>query len=189
MESNPLLDPITEIDGIIELRKLTLSEAEACFKLIIKNNQYLREWLPWLDLIKTVDDEKKFIQGSYDKASEQKSADFGIYNEGTLVGIISFHYIDKENKKTSIGYWLDKDSQGNGVMTKATKMLVMFAFESLKLNRIQIECAIGNNKSSSIPKRLGFKLEGVTRQAEWLYDHFVDWETYSLLSSDGNKSD
>src|SRR3712207_8983550 len=48
------------------------------------------------------------------------------------------------------------------------------SFLELGLNRVSIACATENKKSCAIPERLGFRREGVQRQAEWLYDHFVD---------------
>jgi len=38
-----------------------------------------------------------------------------------------------------------------------------------------------NKKSRAIPKRLGFKEEGIIRQTEWLYDRFVDHVVYGML--------
>lgn len=182
-----LFKPLT--DGEIELRQFTLPDAKTLFALTDKNRDYLRKWLPWLDEMKTIEDTaQKFIQNSLNGAMQGKAADFGIYYKGTLVGAIGYHEIDNKNKKTTIGYWLDQDYQGKGIVTKAIKILIEFALRVLKLNRIQISSAVGNNKSSAIPKRLGFKMEGIAKQAEWLYDHFVDWEQYSLLSSDWNKS-
>src|SRR5258706_3499647 len=128
---NLLFKPIT--DGEIELRQLTMPDAETFFNLTDKNRAYLREWLPWLDMTKTVEDTKKFIQGSMNNASLEKAADFGIYYQGILVGVIGFHEINKTDKKTTIGYWLDKDSQGKGIMTKASKMLIEFVFKVLQL--------------------------------------------------------
>jgi ribosomal-protein-serine acetyltransferase len=69
-------------------------------------------------------------------------------------------------------------------MTKACRFLVDYAFAELKLNRVEIRCATGNHKSRAIPERLGFKLEGTVRQAEWLYDHFVDHALYGMLASE-----
>jgi ribosomal-protein-serine acetyltransferase len=165
----------------VELRLLTLPDADTLFVLTDKNRLYLRSWLGWLDSTKSVDDTKKFIQNSLDQAMQDKAAHFGIYYQEKLVGVIGYVSIDKNNKKTTLGYWLDEKSQGKGVMTISVKLLIAYAFDVLKFNRIQITCAVGNNKSCAIPQRLGFSKEGVERKTEWLYDHYVDWEVYSLL--------
>lgn len=179
---NKLLQPLGNKE--IELKQFLPADAETLFTLTDKNRMYLREWLTWLDKIESVKDTEVFIKNSYARAQGEKGADFGIYHNGVLVGAIGFHMIDKINKKTTIGYWLDEKYQGKGIMTAAVKILINFAFKDLELNRVQINCAVGNNKSSALPKKLGFKIEGIARQTEWLYDHFIDWEEYSLLSEE-----
>lgn len=172
----------------ITLRQFEGSDAPALFALTDKNRIYLRQFLPWPDRTRTVTDTEWFITNSLKGAIEEKCADYGIYCQNTLVGVIGFHSIDFENKKTTIGYWLDEDHQGKGITTQSVKMLIEFAFDELGLNRIQINCAPENTKSSSIPKKLGFTKEGIARQSEWLYDHFVDWEQYSLIKGDSTQS-
>src|SRR5690625_199905 len=87
-----------------------------------------------------------------------------------------------------IGYWLDIEHQGKGIMTRAVRALTDYAFEEFDLNRVDIRAAVGNVKSRAIPERLGYKKEGVLRQSEWLYDHFVDHAVYSMLKSEWNTS-
>lgn len=176
------LHPIVE--GEIELKQLIINEAEELFTLVDKNRNYLRKWLSWVDNNKTIEDTQQFIHNSLEKAVNGKGADFGIYYNKKLAGTIGFHELDTKNKKTTIGYWLDESSQHKGIMTCSVKILLHFAFDSLGINRIQINCALGNMKSSAIPTRLGFKKEGIVRQCEWLNDHFVDWEQYSLLKEE-----
>ena len=59
--------------------------------------------------------------------------------------------------------------------------MISYAFEELLLNRIEIKCANKNDKSKAIPIKLGFKKEGIIRDAEWLYDHFVDHIVYCII--------
>ena len=80
-----------------------------------------------------------------------------------------------------MGYWLASEFRGRGVMTKACQAVVEAAFTHYQLHRIEIRCATGNKRSCAIPRRLGFDYEGTLREAEWLYDHFVDLEVYSML--------
>ena len=79
---------------------------------------------------------------------------------------------------------LAEDAGGKGIMTRSVKAVLHYAFENLKLNKIEIRCGVGNAKSRAIPERLGFKLDGILRDEEWLYDHFHDIAVYSLLASE-----
>ena len=69
-------------------------------------------------------------------------------------------------------------------MTKACRALIRYAFEQLQLNRVEIRVAVGNYKSRAIPERLGLVKEGMIREAEWLYDHFVDHIVYGVLAKE-----
>jgi ribosomal-protein-serine acetyltransferase len=104
--------------------------------------------------------------------------------EEKIVGLIDMHKIDVINLSASIGYWLDRNKQGRGIMTRSCRAVVSHAFSIYGLNRIEIRCAVGNMHSAAIPKRLGFGYEGVCREAEWLYDHFASHEVYSMLAKD-----
>jgi ribosomal-protein-serine acetyltransferase len=92
------------------------------------------------------------------------------------------HPIDWAERKVEIGYWLGESFQGKGLMTKACKTLITYAFAELGLNKVEIHCATENIRSCAIPKRLGFTQEGILRDAEWLYDHFVNLVVYGMLA-------
>ncbi len=101
-----------------------------------------------------------------------------------MVGVIGFNEFDWRNKIGYIGYWLSKDAQGKGIMTRAARALIDYGFEILDLNRIDIRAAVDNKKSRAIPERLGFNQEGILRQTEWLYDHYVDHVVYGMLANE-----
>ena len=52
------------------------------------------------------------------------------------------------------------------------------------LNRVEIRAAVGNERSRSIPERLGFRQEGVLRKAELVGDRYVDHAVYATLASE-----
>jgi ribosomal-protein-serine acetyltransferase len=97
--------------------------------------------------------------------------------------VVGLHFIDWPNRRTSLGYWLGASYQGRGLITKSCGVLLDHLFTELGLNRVEIACAVGNTKSRAIPERLGFVQEGVLRQQEWLYDHFVDHAVYAMLAA------
>ena len=66
-------------------------------------------------------------------------------------------------------------------MSRALKAVIDYGFKELGLNRIEVCVATENEKSRALPERFGFTEEGILRQAEWLYDHYVDHIVYRLL--------
>lgn len=171
----------------IELKNFSVLDADGLFNLVEKNRDYLEKWLPWVDKVRQVEDQVKKIKEWTEKEKKREGINLGIWHKGQLAGVVSFNFIDKENKKAEIGYWLDKNHQGKGVVTKSCKLLIDYGFRELNLHRLEISCAEGNNKSCAIAERLGFTKEGYFRQSGFLTGKFVDMNWYGLLKSDWEK--
>ena len=182
MSDAPILS--MRIDDDTELRLPEEGDARELFALISANRAYLREWLPWVDSERSVEDTRAFISGALQQFANNEGFQMGIWYKGQLAGVIGYHEIDWGDRKVEIGYWLAESFQGKGLMTKACRALVGYAFDEWKLHRVEIHCATGNKRSCAIPERLGFQWEGVMRDAEWLYDHFVDLVVYSMLEDE-----
>lgn len=177
---------VHKIDENISLRLIELNDAEKVFEQTDKSRDYLREWLPWLDITTMPEDTKRFIQSNLKGYSENVSITTVILFNGEIVGVAGFNSINWSNKTAYIGYWLGEEFQGKGIMTNVAKTLTDYAFHHLRLNKVEIRAASGNKKSRSIPEKLGFANEGCIRSAEWLYDHFVDHIVYGVLVEDWN---
>ncbi|MFC4558442.1 GNAT family N-acetyltransferase [Virgibacillus kekensis] len=175
---------IIEIDNEIALKPLDIKDAGFLFELTDSSRDVLRQWLPWVDGTKTIEDSKTFIRLAEKSLIEKRGLTTGIFYENNLAGVIGFNNFDWSNEIGYIGYWLGTDFQGKGIMTRAVNGLIDYAFHSLGLNRIEIRAAYGNRRSRAIPERLGFQIEGQIRQAEWLYDHYVDHVVYGMLASE-----
>lgn len=173
-----------QIDDQISLRMLTARDAEPLFHIIDDSRDHLKQWLPWLDETKSADDSLEFIKGTFYTYNNQKGITAGIFYKEQLVGVISYNALKRQANIGEIGYWLAKNKQGKGIMTKAVAALIKYGFDELQLNKIEIKVAEHNVPSRAIPERLGFKQEGHLRDAEWLYDHYVDHIVYGLLKSE-----
>ena len=172
------------IDNDVVLKILEPEDADLLFVLIDSNRLYLRQWLPWVDTNITLENSKLFIQSTKEQKELNLGFQCGIWFHGALAGIIGFFRIDWMNRSVEIGYWLGEYFQGYGIMIKACRALVDYAFYEYRLNRVQIRCATGNKKSNAIIERLGFIKEGTTRQAEFLYDHYVDLFVYGMTADE-----
>ncbi len=172
------------IDNQVKLRQLKLKDAKNMFNVVDQSRGYLREWLPWVDTTRKAEDCLTFIDQTIRNAENQQALTLGIFVEKKFAGLVGFNYFDWHNKIAPIGYWLAPQFQGNGIMTTSVRSLIDIGFHEIGLNRIEIRAAVQNQKSRSIPERLDFKEEGLIRQGEWLYDHYVDLIIYGKLASE-----
>ncbi|WP_079508933.1 GNAT family N-acetyltransferase [Mesobacillus jeotgali] len=177
-----------KIDEQLSLKQPELNDSERIFELTENARDYMKEWLPWLDFTQTADDTREFIKGTMKGYAENRSMTTVILYKGEIVGTAGFNSINWSNKTAYIGYWLGYEYQGNGIMTRVARALTDYAFNHLKLNKVEIRAAKGNRKSRSIPERIGFVEEGTIRQAEWLYDHYVDHVVYGVLAEEWESS-
>lgn len=176
--------PNYRVTDEIELHPVELAHAEARFQLVNANRQHLRQWMAWVDGVRDVADAEAVIQQNMEQRQNDVAYQLGIWSKGRLCGAIGLHAIDWSNRLVSLGYWLDAAHQGRGIMTASCRAVVDHAFNELQLHRVIIRCAVDNRRSRAIPERLGFELEGILREAEWLYDHFVDLASYARLRHD-----
>lgn len=169
------------------LKMLDLSDVEELFALTDRTRETLREWLLFVDSVKTVKDTERFIRGAMQQYADNNGLQAGIYYQGKLAGVIGYHQINKEHNWTSIGYWLGNEFVGKGLVTNSMKAFIDYAFNYLKINRIEVRVAVGNIRSRTIPKVLGFNEEGRLRDSEWLHDHYVDQVVYGLTAAEWRK--
>jgi ribosomal-protein-serine acetyltransferase len=174
-----------EVTPAIELRLWDLADADACFETVARNRDSLRDWLPWVDRTFSAEDIREYIRTI---AIPQWEADQGpncaIWFGGQLAGGIGCHAIDWANRSCAIGYWLDARFRSKGLVTRCCAALLNYLFGELKLHRVCIRCATGNTRSCAIPERLGFRREGLEREAEWVGGRWVDLWDWAILASE-----
>lgn len=176
-----------KIDDRISLETLDEMHAGPLYNLVNTHRAYLKEWLPWVDQMQTIENAEKYISECNRREMDKTDFAYAIMFEKGMVGRIGLHYINYRNKIGEIGYWLAEGWQGRGIITKCCTALINHAFTVLNLNRIEIKCGTGNHKSQAIAERLHFKLEGTLHQAELLQGKFIDLNLYSLLKADWAK--
>jgi len=169
----------------IDIRLLEPGDAEAVFAAADRDRAYLREWLPWVDRTHSVEDVRRFIE---EVVSPQwvgnRGPQCGIWMDGSLAGSIGCHPIDWANRSCSLGYWIESGRQGQGIVTRCVCEMLNYLFDTQRLHRVVIQCAVGNHRSCAIPERLGFTQEGVLRQAQLIGRRWLDLSTWSILEDE-----
>lgn len=170
-------------DGL-SLRTFDEEDAVAVLHVVLANRDHLRTFMRWMSDDYSLDSAKEFIARAQETRAKKENTGFGIFRGEDVIGSIGYVHFDWIARKTEIGYWIASDEQGKGIVSKATKRLIEYAFDELGMNRIEIRCSTENSRSAAVPLRLGFRKEGEFRQAELIHDRLHDFNIYALLASD-----
>lgn len=153
-----------QVNESIQLRTYEESDAPLLFDKVEKNRPLLRQWLSWVDGTTRPEHSLEFIKRSKQSQYEQKGIALGIFKfGGELIGGMGMHDWDHMIRKAQIGYWLDKDQQGQGIMHASVKAFLRYLFQQLHLNKVELHYLPNNHKSAAVAKRLGFQIEGIIR--------------------------
>lgn len=109
-----------------------------------------------------------------------------VTEEDGPVGMIGLRDIDWKNGVASgLGMRIaKKEIRTRGLATDAWMTLMKYAFTELRLNRINGSALEYNKASLRVCEKVGFKVEGVQRQAVFKDGEFVDLVIMGCLKSD-----
>lgn len=175
-----------KIDNDVSLRMFTEDDAEEYYQLITNSKLHLKQWITWVESVESEEDTNESLKLRIEGLVRNGGYPtwFAIIYKGKMAGTIGFNEIDKFNGVGELGYWLGKDFQGKGVMSRAFKTIIDYGFKELSLNRIEVYIAAGNERSRALAEHFGFLEEGRIRQKEWLNDHYEDQIIYGILAKD-----
>ena len=111
-------------------------------------------------------------------------------SEKKVIGCMSLVEINNWNGTAKTGSWINKKYWRNGYITEAKIAVIDFAFNRLKLRRLESPVFSDNKASNAVQIKMGYKLEGVKRKAVKgkttgkIYDENI----YGLLKEDWVKT-
>ena len=177
--------PTLIVTNRLELRQHRRGLASEMFACVDRDRERLREFLPWVDMTKTVADEESYIQMTLDRWHKGELFDYGLFlkTEGRYLGNVGLHTIAWNNRCAEIGYWILGEFEGQGYISEAVTGLQEAAF-ALGFHRLEIRCSSENHRSASVPRRLGYKLDGTLRENSIEHGLFRDTLVFSKLSGE-----
>ena len=87
---------------------------------------------------------------------------FGIFLAGRFCGEITLSSIQRGPFQSAvIGYWIDREMAGQGLMPESVVAVLEYAFGGLGLHRVEINIVPTNGPSRRVVEKLGLREEGV----------------------------
>jgi RimJ/RimL family protein N-acetyltransferase len=100
-----------------------------------------------------------------------------------LLGSISLLRMEREHRRTDVGYWLAAAGRGQGHATRALKLVRGWGTSALRFERVQLLAATGNVASQKVAERAGFSREGVLRSYSVIKGRRLDMVMYGWLAT------
>src|SRR5438034_6505035 len=113
-----------KLNDTVSLELIDYHHAEPLYQLVKLNRLHLRQWLPWVDHMRTVDDFRRYISSSKQRYTSRIEIGYVIMADFEMIGRIGLYNIDLQNRHASIGYWLDTQWLGKGIITRACKAVI-----------------------------------------------------------------
>jgi len=177
--------PIIEGDEVV-LRTPQITDFEEWAALREASRAFLTPWEPtW-----PVDDlTRAAFRRRIKRYAEDLRTDTGYafviarYSDGALVGGLTLANIRRGVAQAgSLGYWTGLPFVRQGYMTAAVRALVPFAFNSLRLHRLEAACIPSNTGSIKLLEKTGFVREGYAREYLCINGVWQDHLLYGRLN-------
>jgi ribosomal-protein-alanine N-acetyltransferase len=174
--------PRLETERLV-LRKLKPQDENDIFEYA--SDDEVTRFLTWPSH-KSVENSRSFISFTLGRYEKDEAGEWGIVlkETGKLIGSIGVVSCDMNNRRAEIGYVLSRNYWGRGIMPEAVSRVVKFAFEEMKLNRIECCHFLLNEKSGRVMQKVGMSFEGVAREKIFAKNRYWDVKQYAILRSD-----
>ncbi len=83
-----------------------------------------------------------------------------------------------------LGYWIDAEHEGKGLMTEAVRATTTFAFTSLRLHRVQAAVMPRNAGSQRVLEKVGYRREGLALRYLCIAGAWEDHILYAVTSEE-----
>jgi len=173
------------------VRLATLVESDFPAWLDVRNR--CRDWLiPWEPRSKgapqPAEDHASFTARCAMRERERQLGSgfgFGIFYDGRFAGEVTLSSILRGPfQNGSIGYWIDKDFAGEGLVPESVVVMLQFAFETLRLHRIEVAIIPRNTASRRVVEKLNLRNEGVALGFLEINGEWEDHVRYAMTSEE-----
>jgi [ribosomal protein S5]-alanine N-acetyltransferase len=172
------------------LRPLNVNDFPAWSEVRTRNGDWLLRWeprrLPGQPDVTTDRDAFSVRCSARERERQLGTAyGFGIFVEGRFAGEINLSSIQRGPFQSAyVGYWIDEAAAGNGYTPEALVVLARFAFDDLRLHRIQVSIIPRNAASRRVVEKLKIRDEGTAERYLEINGIWEDHVRYAITGEE-----
>lgn len=174
-----------ELEGLppVILRRFSREDSQALYEAAAESLGHgFSEWMPWCHARYKLVDSVAFVESR--AAGWDRGSDYSFVvssPEGRFLGGAGLNAVSLAHRWCNLGYWVRRSEWGKGYAVAATLAVARFAFEQLKLHRVELVIATANTKSHRVAEKAGALYEGTLRNRLVLHGTVHDARLYSLI--------
>ena len=182
--------PPTVSDGGITLRLIRQRDAGEWREVRRRNRDWLQPWEaslpPEASLITEVPATfGEMVRRMRRDARAGRSLPWAIIVDGRFAGQLTVGGITYGSLRSAyIGYWIDKELAGRGIMPAAVAMACDFCLDVMRLHRIEINIRPENTASLRVVEKIGLRKEGERPKFLHIDGEWRDHVTYVVVSGE-----
>lgn len=104
--------------------------------------------------------------------------------DGSLIGTCGFHDWDPRRFRAEVSYGLSPCCWGQGYMREALAAVLDYGFLQMNLRRVEALVDPADTRSQNLLTGMGFHLEGILREHDYIKGRFLDDMMFALLHDD-----
>lgn len=181
--------PARLTEGPVSLRALRTRDAVTWRNVRLRNADWLRRWEPTnpeAPFFHTgVGPYVSMIRALRREARHGLALPWVVTYEGRFAGQLTVGGILWGSARSGqVGYWIDRDVAGRGVMPTALALAIDHCFAAVGLHRIEANIRPENSASRRVVEKLGFRQEGIRRSFLHIDGAWRDHVCYALTVED-----
>jgi [ribosomal protein S5]-alanine N-acetyltransferase len=174
--------PVTLSDGEVTVRPLSTRDAGAWRSARQRNASWL---VPWDATVPPGGDArptsfKQLVRRLHRQARQGLTYPFAIDVEGRFAGQVTVNNVVRGSALfASVGYWIDREYAGRGVMPRAVALVVDHCFWNAGLHRVEVAIRPENSNSLRVVEKLELREVGYAPR----YLHIDgDWRDHRIYA-------
>lgn len=148
----------------IQVKMLEKRHGPEFFAFIEKGRANFEEWIPFVSKVKSLEQTEAKIEAFLDMFKNGTGYFWCLWEKKRIIGLVLIKDINEETKSAEIGYMLDKDFEGQGLVRKSCELMLDYIFSELGMSKIILCCDENNHRSIKVAKHFHFELEGTLKQ-------------------------
>ncbi|MGW8776764.1 GNAT family N-acetyltransferase [Streptomyces sp. NPDC055796] len=161
---------------------LEVWHAEEFLAHMDRGRAFIGEHIALADKVTDLDSARAFLSSYAQKTAADGGRLYGIRVGATLVGGVLFRTFDSDSGTCEVGCWLEPQAAGRGLVTKACRILIDWAFRERGMHRVEWRASAANARSLAAAERLGMTREGVLRESHPHRGVRQDTEIWAVLA-------